>query len=272
VETGANVNSYEGVTALITGGSSGIGLGLAKVLGQRGARIAIASSNGPRIDAAVTSLLAEGIEAIGVELDVADAEQWSRAVTTVEERLGAIQWLGLNAGVAPPPTTVAASTLDTWQWALGVNLWGVIHGLRTCLPRMLAAGKPGHILITSSIAALSPRATMGVYVTAKAAIVGLAKVLRAELSGGPIGVSVLTPAAVRTDIVARSRVHSPAGNDPGYDGIAAMLSKGLDPVRVAEYALERIHAGAFYILTHDHFRADIARDAAELMASMDTHA
>jgi NAD(P)-dependent dehydrogenase (short-subunit alcohol dehydrogenase family) len=260
------------VTALITGGSSGIGLGLAKVLGQRGARIAIASSNGPRINAAVTSLLAEGIEAIGVELDVADAQQWSRAVTTVEERAWSHPVAGVECRRGPAADNHCHRHTRYWQWALGVNLWGVIHGLRTCLPRMLATGKPGHILITSSIAALNPRATMGVYVAAKAGIAGLAKVLRAELSGGPIGVSVLTPAAVRTDIVARSRVHSPAGNDSGYDEIAAMLSKGLDPVRVAEYSLERIQAGAFYILTHDKFRADIARDAAELMAAMDTHA
>lgn len=266
------MNSFAGVTALITGGASGIGLGFARVLGEHGARIAVASTSRARIDAAVESLTAAGVTALGMELDVADAAQWSRAVTEVEHKLGPIGFLALNAGVAPPPATVAETTLDVWQWSLGVNLWGVIHGLRTCLPRMQASGRPGHILITASIAALNPRATMGAYVAAKAGVVGLAQVLRAELAGSRLGVSVLAPAAVRTDIVARSQAHTPTANDAGYARIAAALSRGLDPRRVAEYSLERIQAGDFYILTHDEFRVEIGQHAAEIDAAMRTSA
>jgi NAD(P)-dependent dehydrogenase (short-subunit alcohol dehydrogenase family) len=212
------------------------------------------------------------VAATGLTLDVADASQWSRTLSAVEQKYGPIGFLALNAGVAPPPASVADTTMDVWQWSLGVNLWGVIHGLRTCLPRMQEMGTPGHVLITSSIAALNPKATMGAYVVAKAGVVGLAQVLREELAGTSIGVSVLAPAAVRTDIIARSRVHTPTSDDPGYAKIADRLSKGLDPLRVAEYSVERIEAGDFYILTHDEFRPDIERRNAEIMRAMQTRA
>jgi NAD(P)-dependent dehydrogenase (short-subunit alcohol dehydrogenase family) len=266
------MKSFNDVVALITGGSSGIGLALARALGGEGARVAIAGSSSARIDAALAILRAEGLDAMGLVLDVADAHQWTRAVADAERNLGRIGFLALNAGVAPPPATVAATTLEVWQWSMGVNLWGVIHGLHTVLPSMQAGAQPGHVLITSSIAALNPQATMGAYAAAKAGVVALAQVLRAELAGTPIGVSVLAPAAVRTDIVARSQIHTPNANDEGYAQIAAALSSGLDPIRVAQYSLERIRAGAFYILTHDEQREDIEGKFSEIISAMQTHA
>lgn len=266
------MRSITSKNALITGGGSGIGLALAKVLGREGARIAVASTNRVKIDRAVAELTRSRIEAIGIELDVADPAQWREAVDTVERRLGPIDFLGLNAGVAPPPATVAETALSVWQWSLGVNLWGVIHGLHACLPRMLARGVPAHVLITSSIAALNPKPTMGAYVVAKAGVLQLAEVLRAELDGGPIGISVLTPAAVHTDIVASSKGHTPVGNDSGYAAIDAALSQGLDPSVVAEYTLARIRDGHFYILTHNEQRPEISHRFAEIIASMQSSA
>jgi NAD(P)-dependent dehydrogenase (short-subunit alcohol dehydrogenase family) len=264
--------SFAGKNALITGGASGIGLGLATVLGRHGAKLALASTNRPKIDKAVAALNANGVEAIGIELDVADPAQWTAAVDRVEHMLGPIGFLGLNAGVAPPPATVAKTALAVWEWSLGVNLWGVIHGLHTCLPRMQAHGQQAHVLITSSIAAFNSMPTMGAYVAAKAGVVQIAEVLRAELNGGPIGVSVLAPAAVRTDIVATSKGHTPVGNDRGYAKIDAALSAGLDPIVVAEYALARIREGDFYIFTHNEQREAIRSRFTEIIDAMRTSA
>jgi NAD(P)-dependent dehydrogenase (short-subunit alcohol dehydrogenase family) len=264
--------SLAGKNVLITGGASGIGLGLAKVLGRNGAKLALASTNRDKIDKAVAALEATGVEAIGIELDVADPAQWSAAADKVERLLGPIGFLALNAGVAPPPATVATTALSVWEWSLGVNLWGVIHGLHTCLPRMQAHGQQAHILITSSIAAFNSKPTMGAYVAAKAGVVQIAEVLRAELDGGPIGVSILAPAAVRTDIVATSKGHTPVGNDRGYAAINAVLSEGLDPIVVAEYTVARIRDGHFYIFTHDQQREAISHRFSEIIASMQTSA
>ena len=266
------MDSFVGTNALITGGASGIGLGLAKVLGRHGARVALASTNRAKIDRAVAELKHSGVEAIGIELDVADPSQWTAALETVERTLGPLGFLALNAGVAPPPATVANIPLSVWTWSLGVNLWGVIYGLQVCLPRMQAHGKQAHVLITSSIGAFISRPTMGAYAAAKAAVVQLAEVLRVELQGGPVGVSVLAPAAVHTDIVASSKGHTPVGNDEGYAAIDAVLSKGLDPIIVAEYTLARIRERQFYIFTHDEHREEISRRFSNIIAAMQTSA
>jgi NAD(P)-dependent dehydrogenase (short-subunit alcohol dehydrogenase family) len=266
------LSSFNNVTALITGGASGIGFGLARALGRAGARIAIASTNSDRIERAVHSLAADGIRTLGCQLDVADLSQWRSAVGAVESELGPIEFLALNAGVAPPPATVADTPMSVWHWSLQVNLWGVIHGLHCCLPRMRAHGRPGHVLITSSIAAFNPQPTMGAYVAAKAAVVKIAEVLHSELCDTPVGVSLLAPAAVNTDIVATSMGHTPVGNDAGYAAISAILSKGLDPVVVAEFVLARIREGRFYILTHSEQRCDIGSRFSEILAAMDQSA
>jgi NAD(P)-dependent dehydrogenase (short-subunit alcohol dehydrogenase family) len=266
------MNSFAGINALITGGASGIGLGLAKALAREGARVALASTNRAKIDRAVADLKQSGIEAIGLPLDVAEPEQWSDAVERFERTLGPIGFLALNAGVAPPPATVAETTLSVWQWSLGVNLWGVIYGLHACLPRMQARGQHAHVLITSSIAGLNSKPTMGAYAAAKAGVIQIAEVLRAELHGSPIGISILAPAAVHTDIVANSMGHTPVANDAGYAAIDAVLSQGLDPMVVAEYTLARIRAGHFYIFTHNEQRAQISHRFSEIIAAMQTSA
>ena len=262
------MSAWRGLAALVTGGGSGIGLGLATALGKKGARIAIAGTNADRLDAAADALRSLGIEALAVPLDVSVAEQWPAARDRVEAALGPIRFLALNAGVAPPPATIAQTSPEVWRWSLGVNLWGVINGLSACLPSMQARRLPSHIMMTASIAALAPQATMGAYVAAKAGVVGLAEVLRAELAGTPLGCSVMAPAAVRTNIVDTSRRHTPVDNDSGYAHIATMLANGLDPLRVASHALERAEAGDFYLLSHGQFRPALAERFSALEAAM----
>jgi len=263
-----SLSRFDGINALITGGATGIGFGLARALGRAGARIAVASTNRDRIDRAVLALKSEGIRALGLQLDVGDSNQWSAAADAVEKELGPLGFLALNAGVAPPPATVSDTPLSVWEWSLQVNLWGVIRGLHCCLPRMRAHGQPAHVLITSSIAAFNPRPTMGAYVAAKAGVVQIAEVLHAELQGTPLGVSVLAPAAVNTDIVATSKGHTPVGNEEGYAAIDAVLSKGMDPLVVAEFALARIREDQFYIFTHREQRSAIERRFSEVLSAM----
>jgi NAD(P)-dependent dehydrogenase (short-subunit alcohol dehydrogenase family) len=188
----------DGRVAVITGGASGIGLATARLLAERGWRLVLADIEADRLHQAAQQL--GGGEAVAeVVTDVASKESVDALAGTTYERFGRADVVFNNAGVAIAGPTVDMSHAD-WKWVLDVDLWGPIHGVEAFLPRMVGQGHGGHLLFTASFAGLAPNFGLGPYCVAKYGVVALAEVLHRELRPSGIGVSVLCPMRVETDI------------------------------------------------------------------------
>ena len=193
------MEEVEGKTAFVTGGASGIGLGMATAFVAAGMNVVIADLRPrPHRDAALAELR-PGKRVHAIELDVTDRDGFARAADEAERVFGNVHVLCNNAGMGIlGPVTLAR--YDDWDWGLGVLLGGVVNGIQTFLPRMLAHGEGGHIVNTSSMAGVLPIAGAAIYITAKAALIGLSEALRSELAGEGIGVSAFCPGPVQTNI------------------------------------------------------------------------
>jgi len=239
-----------GMTALITGGSSGIGYALAKALCARGVRVGLVATDGGRLAAAVASLQELGGTAFGATLDVRDAAQWPIAVKSIEDALGPVQLLFLNAGAQGGRKPVEEIGLDEWKWVWDVNVDGVFLGLKTCLPAMKARNLPAHIMATGSAAGLMPRPMSSAYGAAKSAVLALFEALAIEVAETPITTSVLSPAIVRTGMNETMKRHAPDASENEYAWMDQAIDQGRDADQVAEDAIGQMQAGNFYILTH----------------------
>ncbi|MBO0862326.1 MAG: SDR family NAD(P)-dependent oxidoreductase [Chloracidobacterium sp.] len=244
--------------AFITGGASGIGLAMAKVFVRAGMKVMIADIRRDHLDEAMDSF--EGDGAVhAIELDVSDREAMSSAAVETERVFGKIHVLCNNAGIGlGGPLKLA--TYDDWDWVMRVNLWGVINGVQAFLHRILAHGEGGHIVTTSSMSGFLPTLGAGLYITTKFAVVGLSEALRSELAADNIGVSVLCPGPVQTNI-AESNLTRPAHlSNTGYAETDKMRvthsvsSVYMDPMKVGERVLEGILRDELYIFTHPEFR------------------
>src|SRR5205085_9600742 len=194
---------------------------------------------------------AVGVKALAVRTDVADLAQVEALAARAFEAFGAVHVLCNNAGVAMWGGLESATHRD-WQWVLGVNLWGVIHGIEAFVPRMIARGEPAHIVNTASMAGLIASKGLGVYNTSKYAVVGLSETLAKDLKPYRIGVSVLCPLGVQTQI-RNSERHRPAALRNERDERAApvdLIGRSLAPEAVADMVLAAIHAGQPYVVTH----------------------
>lgn len=196
------MTDVNGRTAFITGGANGIGLGIARSLAREGAKLALADID----EAALARAKSELQDLTSVEtfrLDVRDRSAYAVVAEGAETALGPVSLLFNNAGVclgAP----AAKLTYELWDWSIGINLHGVINGIQTFLPRMVQRGQGGHIVNTASGAGLAATSSGVLYCTAKFGVVGMSETLNAELAASGIGVSVLCPGPVATDIVQRS--------------------------------------------------------------------
>jgi NAD(P)-dependent dehydrogenase (short-subunit alcohol dehydrogenase family) len=252
-------------TAVITGAASGIGLATARLLAARGYRLVLADVEAERLrDAAAR--LGSRVESLEVVVDVSNKREMDQLADITFEQFGRPDVLFLNAGVAVGGPVVDMTHAD-WSWVLGVNLWGPIHGIEAFLPRMVDAGSGGHVLFTASFAGLVPNVGLGTYVVSKYGVVGLAEVLHRELRSKGIGVSVLCPMLVATDVDSSERnrpavyggPHSspkvPAQSDP-----TSPLSGRILPVEtVALAVIEVIGTSRLYVLPHEESRSLIRR-------------
>lgn len=262
------MKNFQGTVALVSGASSGIGLAIAHQLALRGARVAITGTNPDKLSLAAASF-SDRLSVMPIAFDVTDAAAWQDAVERVEREWGYIRFLALNAGIGMGGELIEDVADATWRWAWEVNVMGVVHGIRQCLPRMRKRGSEAHILITSSEAGVWRAPTCGPYVISKSAVVALAETLRIELAESPVRVSVLLPGAVRTDLPRTSANASPVPMDEHIIGIMEnFLATGLDPEAVGAFALDRVAAGAFYIFTHRQKDTEIALRHAEMADAM----
>ncbi len=196
--------------AVITGGASGIGLATARLLRGRGWRLVLADVEGARLEEACTEVGGgdRGDHVAGVVTDVADKDAVDALADASFERFGRVDVVFNNAGVAVAGLIADMSHAD-WAWLMHVNLWGPIHGVEAFLPRLVQQGSGGHLLFTASFAGLAPNIGLGPYTVTKYGVVALAEVLHRELRPSRIGVSVLCPMRVATDI-GRSGRNRPA--------------------------------------------------------------
>jgi len=260
-----------GKVAFITGGASGIGLGMAKVFARAGMRVVIADVRQDHLDEAsehFRSLAASGRKSEAdvhpLKLDVTDRAAMAAAAEEAERVFGPVQVLCNNAGIGIIGEIKRAS-YDDWDWIIDVNLKGVVNGVQTFLPRMLAHGGGGHIVNTASMAGLMTYSTAGLYITTKFAVVGLSEALRAELARDGIGVSAFCPGGVRTNIREFEKTRPARYASSGYAGappvrpppsreLAEQLREfSADPVEVGEIVLRGIRRNDLYIFTQPEF-------------------
>jgi NAD(P)-dependent dehydrogenase (short-subunit alcohol dehydrogenase family) len=245
---------YQGKVAVVTGGGSGIGRALAHAFARRGARIALADIEKPALDAVAAELERAGTQVLAQRVDVADPKQVARLADAVYERFGAAHVLCNNAGVAVGGR-IKDLSLEEWEWALRVNLFGVIHGLHAFLPRMLAGGEPGHVVNTASLAGMMSMAGLAPYSASKYAVVAISEGLAMECAGTNVGVSVVCPGWVKTRIAESDRLAGPEipvrPATPEIEQmrglLRAVIGSGTDPGEIAERVLEGIDQRALYI-------------------------
>jgi NAD(P)-dependent dehydrogenase (short-subunit alcohol dehydrogenase family) len=254
-----------GKTAFINGGASGIGLALAKTLMSRGAKVVIADIDDNALSTAQSAL---GKAATAVSCDVANLVSVEKGAETALSACGEIHLLFNNAGVGAGGVAGKIS-IEDWRWAVDVNLMGVVHGVETFVPIIQSQKKGGHIINTASIAGHISAPYVAPYSATKFAVVGYSECLKLELAMDNIGVSVLSPAFVRTNIH-RSGEHRPsAGNEtPNEDSdpIKTLVEGGLDPAIVAEWTADSIEANRFHIFTHPALMSAIEERVQGLLA------
>ncbi len=246
------MESFEGRVAVVTGGGSGIGRALVEAFARERARVVVADIDARAADDVAAAIRAGGGDALAVPTDVADLASVQALAHRAFDRYGAVHVLCNNAGVALWGGLESATHRD-WQWALGVNLWGVIHGIEAFVPRMIAGAQGGHIVNTASMAGLIASQGLGVYNTAKYAVVGLSETLAKDLRPYRIGVSVLCPMGVRTQIRASNRnrpVHLRNERETPGEGVD-LIGRTLPPDAVAQMTLDAIRAGQLYVITHE---------------------
>lgn len=265
------MKDVSGRTAFVTGGASGIGLGMAKVFAWAGMNVVAADIREDHIAAAHDAIADEGLSdrVRFLRLDVTDREAFGAAAEEAEAMFGKLHVLCNNAGIGLLKPITLASEAD-WDWAIDVNLNSMFNGVKAVLPKIRAHGEGGHIVNTASMAGVLQYSQAGIYVTTKFAVVGFSEALRAELAPEGIGVSAFCPGGVRTNIrdyeATRpqryaTEIEAPAGPPPGFsfteEQRAQLASLTATPEQAGELVLQGIRDNALYIFTAPEFRAGV---------------
>ena len=254
---------FEGRTAVISGGAEGIGLSIAKALGEQKMNIVLADIDEKNLLKSTTELESLGIPVLGALLDVADEMQWKSVADKAIEKFGKVHIVVNNAGVGGDSGPIENQETEGWQWALGVNLMGVVYGAKVMTPLIKNHGEGGWILNVSSMAGMGGVPYSGAYTASKAAVVALSESWAAELQDKSIGVSVLCPAFVQTRIYDSERNRPDKYKSENYQienessfskQTKQMVKDGIDVSIVGKRVVEAINHGELYIFTHPNYR------------------
>jgi NAD(P)-dependent dehydrogenase (short-subunit alcohol dehydrogenase family) len=253
------MQELRGKVAVITGGASGIGFAMARRFSAEGMKVVIADIEVTALRDAAAELRSEGAEVLDVVTDVSRADEVEALAEQTVAHFGAVHLVCNNAGVAGGGPAWDIS-LGEWEWVLGVNLWGVVHGVRSFVPRLLRAGE-GHVVNTASMAGLVGLYMSPPYAVSKFGVVALSESLfdQLQIAGAPVGVSVLCPAWVHTRINESDRNRPPSAGPPASGhmdegtrlAMQDIIAHGMDPAEVAEKVLRAVQSGQFYVLPHD---------------------
>ena len=248
------MDDLSGKTAIVTGAASGIGLGIATALAEAGANVVLADIQKDRVEAAAHGLSGTNKRVMPVRLDVTQEQSVLDALAEAERAFGKLHIACNNAGVPMHGVKLVEVREADWRFAIGVNVWGVIHGIRHFVPAILKHGEEGHVVNTASVAGFQNRrgTNQGPYSMSKYAVVSLSEALEIELEGTNVGVSVLCPGPVATNIAegARNRPdHLGGPGDSAHDAAVLayrLATTGLDPKRVGERVVDAIRTKTFY--------------------------
>jgi NAD(P)-dependent dehydrogenase (short-subunit alcohol dehydrogenase family) len=252
------MDRIDGRTAFVTGGASGIGLAIAETLVAEGARVAVADWNSTSLERQTARL---GPSVLALELDVRDRAGWQQAKKTTEDTFGPIEILVNNAGVGPDQHELADMPPEHFDRLVAIMLTGMFNGIHTFAAAMRDRAE-GHVVNTASMAGLVASARLGAYTAAKFAVVGMTEVLRAEMEPHGVGVSVLCPGLVRTNL----------GSDNPNSTLAerqAAFAAGIDPSLVGAQVVDAIRHNDLYVITHGEYGRAVDQRAARLRRAFD---
>ena len=256
------MDEFRGRVAVVTGGGSGLGAEMARAFAREGAKIVLADVDQRAMDGVAGEIAAGGGEAVGIRTDVTKRNDVEALAARAFEHFGAVHIVCNNAGVGVFGPLATATERD-WQWVMNVNFWGVVHGVDAFVPRMIGQNQGGHIVNTASMAGLTGMPGLGVYCASKFAVVGLSESLQRELKPAGIGVSVLCPMIVRTNIDASERNRPDDLKNPGapvsLQQATYTHTRVIEPVEVGKRVVQAIRDKDFYILTHREQQEILAR-------------
>lgn len=265
----------QGKVAFITGGASGIGLGIARAFVEAGMDVAIGYRKDTEAKSSLELLQRPDRRVHAIRVDVTDRAAMERAADEVARVLGKVHVLVNNAGVAPS-STLKATRYELWDWTLAVNVTGPFNGVHAFLPLIQSHGEGGQIITTSSVLGLFATPGAAAYTISKYAVVGMMEALRAELSGTNVGASVLCPGLVKTDIL-QSSLHARPDNS-GFEVNKESLKRdqqlrsnpdlAMDPVEVGRLVVRGMRNNDLYIFTHPEFESIIRDRSDSLIAAI----
>jgi NAD(P)-dependent dehydrogenase (short-subunit alcohol dehydrogenase family) len=268
------MKDFKDKVTFITGGANGVGLGQATVMAREGARVVIADIREDSLERAMETFHGTGQKVHPIQLDITDREAYARAADETERVFGPVQLLFNTAGVSIFGP-LEKSTYSDYDWQMGVNFGGVVNGIQTFVPRMIEYGQGGHIVNTASVGGILSAGPAGIYCAAKFAVRGLSEALRTELAKYDIGVSVLCPANVNTNIAESVFTRPEKYADSGYDfneevlgSLRKIYSAGKDPVELAEETLEGIRENRLYIIPYPEVREALQAHFDEILDSL----
>lgn len=264
-----------GMAAFVTGAGSGIGRGIALALARRGVNVGVCDIRDSDAAETVRQIQLAGGKALAVGVDVSDSQSVEEAVSSVERAFGEIAIACNNAGIALHGVPLQDISAAEWDWVIGVNIQGVIHGIQALVPRMLASQRPAHLVNTASIGGfqVNPNFLTAAYSMTKYAVVALSEGLHNELQGTKVGVSILAPAAVDTRIhlSERSRPDRLGGATvrPQNHFMGDLIKGSMSPDAVGDRVVDGIEAQDLYIFTHPETRQWLDRRHAAISAAFD---
>ena len=262
------MSQFADKTAIISGGAEGIGLSIAKALGEQKMNIVLADIDQKNLEKASLELRGSGISVLPVTLDVADEAQWHDAAQQAIKRFGKIHMVVNNAGIGGDTGPIQNAQTKGWQWALDVNLMGVMYGAKVMVPLIKQHGEGGWIINVASMAGMGGIPYNGAYTATKTAVVALSESWAAELQSKGIKVSVLCPAFVQTRIYDSNRnrplkyqndTATPTNEDSFADKTKHLVENGIDVSIVGKRVVEALNDGELYIFTHPNYRAIVQR-------------
>ena len=265
------MEELRGKVAVVTGAASGIGLAVCRKAAAEGMRVVMADVEEPALKSAADDLAGDGADVLPVVTDVSEAASVTALREAAVQRFGTVHLVHNNAGVSASGPVWSVPEED-WRWVIGVNLWGVVHGIRAFVPLLVDQGE-GHVVNTGSLAGLLTPPFMGVYNATKHAVVAISETLHKDLqvAGSPVGVSVLCPGFVRTGIGHSERNRPPwapappADVGPLLEAGRQLVASGIDPALVAGAVFDAVRADRFYIFTHPETKPAVAIRAKDIL-------